>query len=196
MGRPRKIEGHADPTRVQLLRAAEREFGAVGYRRARLEDIAAAAGIRRSSLLYHFGSKAQLYHEVVGAVNADLRDALNRAMSEHADGMGRLDAVVTALLRFSQERRAGVSMFVRELLDSAPSGDEHIREFARLVDSLEQFIRSEAGQLIPKHAPLRAVLLHIVTSQALRVASGELGTLLWGEEVDPRLFLHALLTQR
>ena len=193
MGRPKKTAGES--TRQRLLRAAEQEFGAVGFFRARLEDIASVAGIRRSSLLYHFKSKEQLYREVVLSVNRELRQVLMEAMQSPAEAGERLDKMAEALLRFSDERRAAVSMFVRELLDSPPSGGRNIREFVAIIDALEAFLREEAGDLIPAGIPIRASLLHIITSQALRIASGDLQKVVWGEEGDPRLFVQAILNQ-
>jgi AcrR family transcriptional regulator len=193
MGRPKKSERSAD-TRQQLLKAAEVAFGEVGYARARLEDIAAAAGIRRSSLLYYFGSKSQLYAEVVAAIGGELRSVLGRAIAEAATPLERIEAVAEALLDFSERRSAAISMFVRELLDSPPSGTEQVHEFVAVLDTLEQLVRTDAAHLIPPGAPVRAALLHIITSQALRVASGELGKQLWGDDVDPRVFIRALMT--
>ena len=48
----------------RLLEAGEAEFAARGYADARLEDIAAAVGVRRASLLYHFATKQELYDRV------------------------------------------------------------------------------------------------------------------------------------
>ncbi len=194
MGRPKKREG-AD-TRDRLLRAAEAEFGSVGFHRARLEDIAAAAGIRRSSLLYYFGSKEKLFDEVVLVVTAALRACLVEAVATPGDPTERVVAIGEALLRFSQERAAAVAMFVRELLDSPPGSEKNMAEFVSIIDWLEERVRSEVGHLIPEGAPVRAALLHIMTSQALRVAAGDVGRTIWGDDVDPRVFLRALLNQR
>lgn len=191
MGRPKNIQ--SAERRSLLLRAAEHEFGTVGYHRARLEDVAAAVGIRRPSLLYHFGSKEQLYREVVTQVSADFRQEVVTAIESPGEIPERLRAVAEALLGFADRRRDGVSMFVRELLESPPGGEENIREFVAIIDLLEEFLCSQASHLLPEKIPIRAALLHILTSQALRVASGDLQEILWGESVDPRLFVQALL---
>ncbi len=194
MGRPRKSD-NSEATRSILLRAAEKEFGSRGYQPSRLEDIAAAAGIRRSSLLYHFGSKEELYRQVVAAISTDLRAVVTAAMEDDGDPGQRLEAVADGLLGFARERRAAVAMFVRELLDRPPIGTRHLLELVELVDTLEQFLREQAGGLVPADAPIRAAVLHILTAQALRVAAGELGDLLWGRDDDPRVFVRALLDQ-
>ena len=59
MPRP-KHNANAIPTEERILAAAEQIFGEQGFERSRLEDIAAVAGIRRPSLLYHFKSKCKL----------------------------------------------------------------------------------------------------------------------------------------
>ncbi len=194
MGRPKKSDSRA--TRELLLRAAEQQFGANGYSRTRLQDIAEAAGIRRPSLLYHFGSKEQLYREVVLHVSSALRAEVGAALGRPAASGSRLAAVADVLWAFARERSAGVTMFVRELLDPPPSGRENMLELAALIDSLEQAVRADAGDRLPADAPVRAALLHIVTSQALRIAAGDLGDVLWGPDLDPRVFLRELFPHR
>lgn len=186
MGRPRNADG--TETRERILRAAEAEFGAVGFDRARLEDIAQRAGIRRPSLLYHFESKAGLYAAVVRGVNEELGALLASA----AAGNG-LDGVIDALMSFGTKRRAALAMFVRELLDAAPGGGAHVRELVPLVDALVDLVRAHAGSALPPAVPLRGAVLALLTSQALRLAAGKLGGRIWGDD-DPRDLVRALLT--
>lgn len=193
MGRPKKSDGEV--TRARLLAAAELEFGTKGFDRARLEDIAGAADIQRSSLLYHFDSKRALYREVVVGLIHTMREALSEAMAQPGDAITRIDAIGDALMRFTEDRSAGVSMFVRELLDSASTGVEHVSEFLTILEMIEAFLSAEAAHLVPKGAPVRFVLLHLITSQALRVASGNTGKQIWGEAVDPRLLIRSLILQ-
>jgi AcrR family transcriptional regulator len=190
MGRPRKTAGES--TKLKLLRAAELEFGATGYHRARLEDIAAGAGIKRASLLYHYGSKENLYAQVVAAAYAELMGTIAVATIQPGDGMDRVDAVVEALIGFAQTRRAAVSMFIRELLDGAPDQGRRVPEIVLALDALEQFVRAQLTQL-PPTVPLRSAILNLFTSQALRFASGDLGDQLWDADDDPRLFIRSLL---
>ena len=75
MGRPRK-DAIKVPTKLRILTSAETHFGEFGYDSASLADIASSAGIRRASLLYHYGSKEKLYLAVQEALFADLAQAL------------------------------------------------------------------------------------------------------------------------
>lgn len=58
---PRRL----DDTRERILNAAENVFARYGYMATRVDDIAAAAGIRRPSLFHHFRSKQDLYVTVM-----------------------------------------------------------------------------------------------------------------------------------
>lgn len=187
MARPKNADG--TETRERILRAAEVEFGAAGFDRARLEDIAERAGIRRPSLLYHFESKAVLYAAVVRSVNEELGIVLASAA---AAGAG-LDGVLDALMTFGAKRRAALAMFVRELLDAAPGGGAHVREFVPIVDALVDLVRAHAGRALPPAVPIRSAVLALLTSQALRLAAGKLGDRIWGDD-DPRDLVRAVLT--
>lgn len=60
---PKHVIG--DETRQLLLDAATDVFIDVGFRAARVQDIANAAGVRLSAINYHFGSKEGLYFAVL-----------------------------------------------------------------------------------------------------------------------------------
>ena len=68
----RGTEDHADgrivrgdSRRAAILEAATREFGRRGYERARIVDIARAAGVTDAGLLHHFATKRELFLAVV-----------------------------------------------------------------------------------------------------------------------------------
>ena len=58
--------------RELVLRAAMEEFGARGYERARLDDIAAAAGVTKPIIYRHFQSKKGLYLAVLARHREEL----------------------------------------------------------------------------------------------------------------------------
>jgi AcrR family transcriptional regulator len=58
--------------RELILHAAMNRFGATGYDQARLEDIAADAGVTKPILYRHFGSKKGLYLAVLDRHREDL----------------------------------------------------------------------------------------------------------------------------
>ncbi|GJN99083.1 putative transcriptional regulator, TetR family protein [Mycobacterium marinum] len=52
-------------TRRRILDAARAVFAEVGYERATIRGIAAAAGVDKSSIIKYFGTKQALFHEAV-----------------------------------------------------------------------------------------------------------------------------------
>jgi TetR/AcrR family transcriptional regulator len=61
-------------TRARILEAALREFSALGMAGARMDQIAAAAGVNKALLYYHFESKENLYIAAVEMISAKIRD--------------------------------------------------------------------------------------------------------------------------
>jgi TetR/AcrR family transcriptional regulator len=59
--RPEERQRDAERTRQQLLAAALDEFSAKGFSGARVQDIAARAGVNKQLINYYFGSKEGLY---------------------------------------------------------------------------------------------------------------------------------------
>lgn len=58
--------------RAQLLETAVRQFTRSGYHRTSMDSIASAAGVTKPVLYQHFGSKEDLYLEVVRSVGTRL----------------------------------------------------------------------------------------------------------------------------
>jgi TetR/AcrR family transcriptional regulator len=61
-------------TRTRILDAALREFSSLGMAGARMDQIAAAAGVNKALLYYHFDSKENLYIAAVEMISAKIRD--------------------------------------------------------------------------------------------------------------------------
>jgi TetR/AcrR family transcriptional regulator len=61
-------------TRTRILDAALREFSSLGMAGARVDQIAAAAGVNKALLYYHFDSKENLYIAAVEMISAKIRD--------------------------------------------------------------------------------------------------------------------------
>ncbi|MCA9539091.1 MAG: TetR/AcrR family transcriptional regulator [Myxococcales bacterium] len=193
MGRPKKIEGQEE-TQSRLLHAAEEAFGASGFRDTRLGDIAAAVGIRRSSLLYHFKSKEALHAAVVERAFGELREVVAGSFVGGATLGEQIDAIVEALLAFTTARPGLVCVVLRELVDPRGAGHEQVaREFGGLVDALERVYRDLAGARLRPGFPVRAAILQIMSAYLVRAAAGEVGERLWGADDHTRTLAHALL---
>lgn len=180
MGRP-PANAAEQATPERLLDAAEQAFAGAGYGPTRLEDIAAAAGIRRPSLLYHYPSKDSLYAAVVHRAFARLGAVLADAMLRQVPFAERLADVCRGFARFLDVHPAVAHLLVRELVDAdGPGRDILLGEVAPLLDVVERFVAREGRGLIRPELPIRAAILQVASGTVLRAASGGLRDPLWG----------------
>lgn len=157
------------PTRI--IDAAERRFAVDSYAGARIDAIAAEAGVSKSHLYYHFDGKPALLEALVAVRTADMLLAKER--------------VIEALDDVAQERSEG---YYRALIDHAV--DEVLRPhraFIRIM--LVEAIRSpDALQ------PTLAAIAHAVDDSAAHLGVGQHGraSSVWREAAFPMLILPTL----
>lgn len=103
------------PTRTRVLDAAVGLFGTRGYEATSLDQVAEASGVRKQTVLYHFGDKDGLLRAVIDRSAADLAVALERALARPGlEGWERVEAVVRATFRLAAQRPALLGL-VREV---------------------------------------------------------------------------------
>src|SRR5438105_2150312 len=95
-------------TKGAILEAAEEEFGRAGPADARMEDIAAAAGVAVGSLYKHFADREALARAVFDARRDELIKRLDQSMAASASRPfeERLEAFVTVVLEHFERHRA------------------------------------------------------------------------------------------
>ncbi len=88
-----------DNRRDKILEHAAQMFGARGFDRTSIRDIAGAVGMLPGSVYYHFASKeallAAVYTEAIDKAIASVQDAA----SQHQDPWDRLEAAAIAHMR-------------------------------------------------------------------------------------------------
>jgi TetR/AcrR family acrAB operon transcriptional repressor len=163
MARKTKLE--ALETRERLLDAAEVVFRQRGVTRTSLAEIAAAAGVTRGAVYWHFKDKAALFHAMCDRATLPL-DALFERAGETApsEPLRTLRALcVGALQRLAVDARTQVvfevifhkTEMVDELADIATSNET---ERCRCLSQIEVIIRhcAEKGELPPDIDPTLA----------------------------------------
>lgn len=121
------------PTRERILDVALSSFAARGYEAVSLDAVAAGLGVRKQTILYHFGSKDALLDAVIDRSASDLADALERALAKAGPGFERVDALVRAVFRLAA-RRPELLGLLREVSRLGPPATD------RLMDALDPLI--------------------------------------------------------
>lgn len=103
-------------TRTRILAEAIDAFGTRGYDAVSLDDLAEMLGVRKQTILYHFGSKKELFEATIDSAVQDLGAALVDA-SRGRTGWPAVEAVVHAVFRLAlrQPERLGVLREVMRL---------------------------------------------------------------------------------
>jgi TetR/AcrR family transcriptional regulator len=104
------------PTREALLAAATEAFAAHGFDGARVDRIAAAAGVNKAMISYHFGGKAGLHRAILEASLGALAARLAHLRRERLPADARLRAFVEAFVETVESQPFLPQMLLREVI--------------------------------------------------------------------------------
>lgn len=127
--------------RRQLLEVALEVFGESGYHLASMDDVAEAAGVTKPVLYQHFGSKRELYLELLRDVGQQLMDAVTDAARAVEHPHEQVEAGFRAYFSFVAEHANAF----RLLFGGGLEPDE---EFAAVVTKVEEAIAAVIAELI------------------------------------------------
>jgi TetR/AcrR family acrAB operon transcriptional repressor len=163
----RRTKEDALKTRKDILDTAERVFSERGVSRTSLADIAAAAGVTRGAIYWHFRDKADLFCEMVARATFPMEDAPCRV--DHAaavDPLASIRAMMVAILKRTAEdpqaRRVFHIVFHKcEYVDEMKPVWKRLNEMqAACLTGIEQGLKAavERGRLPPGLDAHRAAL--------------------------------------
>jgi AcrR family transcriptional regulator len=162
-------------TRLALLSAARRLWGARGYGAVSTPEITRAAGVTRGAMYHQYADKAKLFLAVLEAVETDVIERLGAAVAaaEPNTPAAALHIAADAWLTIASEPE------VRQLvLLDAPSilGWAGFREISKRygLGMTEQLLSAaiESGELAPQPTrPLATVLIGALDEAAMSIAN-------------------------
>jgi TetR/AcrR family transcriptional regulator len=170
--RTRRTDGGS---REWIFRAGCQEFAAKGFAGASVDRIAAAAGVNKAMIYYHFKSKAALYREILNDMFAAVAARLDSMAAKHRTPEGKIRSFVEAIAREAEARPHFPPIWFREIAE----GGAHLEAgtlkiVGGIVQRLAAMIRegTDAGRF----TPVDPLLVHagIVGPLLLYYASGQL----------------------
>jgi AcrR family transcriptional regulator len=122
---------------ARIRAAAERHFAQHGYAGARVDEIAAAAGVNKAALYYHVGDKRALYHAVLADVLGRMADAVERNIGAAHAPRDKLRAHIATLADTVGAHSHLAPIMMREVASGgAQLPDEALRHMLRVVGAL------------------------------------------------------------
>lgn len=177
----RAIRAHS--TRDRILDAAEELFSVRGFHGVSIRDITSAAGVQLALANYHFGSKQQLYSQVIerrGAVHAaQMQRYLDDVLGAAPDGKASTERIVWAFCASIFERMIkggeGWQRYIRLLAWAAesPQRERFVAPMNRLFDPvLQNYLkalrrthpRMSAADLYAGYYFLQGALVYVVAA--------------------------------
>ena len=127
--------------RQQLLDVALEAFSRHGFHQTSMNDIADEAGVTKPVLYQHFGSKRELFLELLRELGGRLREEVGKATAEAAGPRQQVENGMAAYFRWVEAHRAGFAI----LFDGETRRD---LEFMAEADKVEGDIADAIASLI------------------------------------------------
>jgi len=172
---PRHPEIEAD-ARARILAAAAEVFSSTGFSGARVDDIAARAGVNKAMLYYHVGDKERLYATVlVDTVERGL-GALREAIDEAQSPADKLRCVFDAFAEIGDSNPHLIPMMLREVASGgATLPDEMLLRMAGVFRVVADVLAEgrAAGDFretdpLLTHVSMIGSMMFLVASQPIR----------------------------
>lgn len=167
----RRLKGMV--SRDRILDSALELFSQRGYAATGVYDIARAAGIEKTALYWHFGSKEGLLAAVLDRMDAEFVERIARRIAQRAsDSDDRLDLFVNGLQRLASERghliRLMLSVSIERSQVSAETRSAMERIFERTRLAVAQGFEQALGVQLPDVDLIARLILAYLWEAAVR----------------------------
>lgn len=180
---PRSAGASRPGVRRQILEAALVEFADKGFQEASLAAIARRLGVTAPLVLYHFGSKANLWREALEVFCANFAAVVSRAVDDGQalDGREALRLLVHRLVHFFATNRAAYRLMRDE--SGAEAGQAEwftSRSLRPIIEQIESVYRRGVDEGAVRPAPFETTFFMILGAASCYLESRVLVTRLFG----------------
>ncbi|MFN2378510.1 MAG: TetR/AcrR family transcriptional regulator [Candidatus Binatia bacterium] len=169
--------------RDQILEAALAEFAGKGFQEASLAAIARRLGVTAPLVLYHFGSKANLWRSALEVFCADLSAVVDEADRDGRalEGRDALRLLVRRLVQFFATNRAAYRLLRDEGgEEDGPSEGFTSKSLRPVIARIEVVYRRAVDEGAVRPAPFETTLFMILGAASCYLESRVLAARLFG----------------
>lgn len=148
---------------AEILAAADELFGDVGYDAVSVRDVAARAGVNKALVFYYFGSKEELFAQVLTRYYESHRGALEAAFEHEGALADRLRRLIDAYFDFMAEHRR----FARLVQQQIAGPGTHLELIRENLAELERWTERALAEVTPAEGPLAARHFFVTFSAAM-----------------------------
>jgi len=180
---PRPAGASRPGVRSQILEAALLEFAERGFQEASLAAIARRVGVTAPLVLYHFGSKANLWRETLEMFCASFAAVVDEAVEDGASFGGR-DAfrlLVRRLVHFFAGSRAGYRLMRDEGTGGPGCESVASRSLKPVIGWIEGVYDRAVAEGAMRPAPFETTFFMILGAMSCYLESRSLAAQLFGD---------------
>ncbi|MCA1734225.1 MAG: TetR/AcrR family transcriptional regulator [Acidobacteria bacterium] len=154
----------------RILDAATEVFASQGLAGARMDEIAARAGVSKALIYYHVPDKESLYASVMKGTLDTARGALLEASAKGTDPEQRLTLVIRAIATLAETDPHFAPLMLREIATGgAGLPDEILAEMRKVFGVLAEILG--AGIAGGSFRPIDPVVTHMLVAGGVLVLS-------------------------
>jgi AcrR family transcriptional regulator len=148
---------------ARIIEAATGLFVARGYRGISMREIAAAAGISKAGLYYHFKDKEELFLAILTAHLAAVVEIIHDACRQEVTARQRVTHMLRGILTLPPEQRTIIRLANQEMVHVSQTGRSSFDELyhRKFIGQVEEILQAgiAQGELRPVNSQLATWLL-------------------------------------
>jgi len=146
----------------EILAAADELFGDGGYDAVSVRDVAERAGVNKALVFYYFGSKEELFAQVLTRYYEAHRGALEAAFDGGGTLVDRMRRLIDSYFDFMSDNRR----FARLVQQQIAGPGTHLELIRENLTELERWTERALADVTPKEGPLAARHFFVTFSAA------------------------------